>query len=160
MPTGIRSEAHSRALGVALRGNKNAQRHGDRPRAGGTPEYFAWQNMRDRCNNPGHPKFPRYGGRGISVCERWSLFENFLADMGRRPGVGYSIDRIDNDGNYEPGNCRWATRSEQQRNTRRTKLDENAAAYIRASSESLSALGRRFGVNHGAIRAVREGRTW
>lgn len=80
--------------------------------------------MRDRCRNPRASAYALYGGRGISVCARWDKFENFLADMGERPGgpkgsVGYhSLDRIDNDGNYEAGNCRWATPSEQRRNQR------------------------------------------
>ena len=74
--------------------------------------------MRQRCSNPKAGKWSYYGGRGITVCDRWSSFKNFLADMGRRPGAGYSIDRIDNDGNYEPGNCRWATQGEQRRNSR------------------------------------------
>jgi hypothetical protein len=66
------------------------------------------------------PSYPQYGGRGITVCERWrSDFSAFLADMGERPSLDHSIDRLDNDGNYEPGNCRWATRSEQQQNKRR-----------------------------------------
>ena len=84
-----------------------------------TPEFKVWLSMRARCLCKTHKQYAAYGGRGISVCERWmDAFENFYADMGPRPSCQYSIDRINNDGNYEPDNCRWATRKQQQRNTR------------------------------------------
>jgi hypothetical protein len=77
--------------------------------------YAAWKNMRRRCSDPTHENYQRYGGRGIKVCARWESFENFLADMGERP-EGKEIDRKDNNGNYEPGNCRWVTHAENVRN--------------------------------------------
>jgi hypothetical protein len=88
----------------------------------GTREYRLWLGMRDRCENASNPEWGNYGGRGIKVCDRWSDFENFLADMGKRPNRNLSLDRIDNDGNYEPGNVRWATTKEQARNTRRNRV--------------------------------------
>lgn len=82
-----------------------------------TPEYRAWHSMKQRCLNPNCSRWDKYGGRGIAICQIWlDSFEAFLADMGPRPSQDHSIDRVDNDGDYEPGNCRWATRSEQQRN--------------------------------------------
>lgn len=82
------------------------------------PEYIAWENMRKRCNCITDPRYKWYGSRGISVCERWNDFELFLSDIGPRPSPKHTIDRIDNDGNYEPGNVRWTTWAVQQNNRR------------------------------------------
>lgn len=90
---------------------------------GHRPEYNIWCGMKNRCSNPADPVFHRYGGRGINVCDRWrESFTAFFADMGSRPSPDHSIDRIDNDKGYSPGNCRWATRQEQNRNRRDNRL--------------------------------------
>lgn len=87
-----------------------------------TPEFRAWSAMRNRCTNPRNAAYARYGGRGVSVCSRWrESFWAFLEDMGRRPSPMHSLDRINNDGNYEPGNCRWATRRQQLTNYSRNR---------------------------------------
>jgi hypothetical protein len=117
----LRSRA-SRSCGCVHRGEPRISRtqHGGYR----SPEYRAWAHMIERCNNPDVPGYENYGGRGVRVCERWrNSFEDFLSDIGRRPSPRHSIDRFpNNDGNYEPDNCRWATPSEQMRNTRRTRL--------------------------------------
>lgn len=88
-----------------------------------TAEFLAWQHMKQRCYNPTNRYYHCYGGRGISMCRRWlDSFALFLQDVGHRPSLNHSIDRIDNNGNYEPGNVHWSTAKEQSRNTRRTKL--------------------------------------
>ena len=94
-------------------------KHGHASRGGTTRTYYTWTGMIARCTQPHHGHYKYYGARGIKVCDRWlNSFENFLADMGERP-AGRTIDRKNNDGNYEPSNCRWATPKEQVRNQRK-----------------------------------------
>lgn len=102
--------------------SKGKTKHGHSPSTGKkSPEYRTWQAMLSRCRNPNRKHYENYGGRGIQVCERWLRFENFLQDVGLKPSAAHSIDRKDSNGNYEPDNCRWATRFEQNRNRRGVK---------------------------------------
>jgi hypothetical protein len=119
-------------------------------RGGTDAEYSAWQMMKRRCLNPRSRGYENYGGRGIAVCARWETsFEAFLADVGRRPSPDHSLDRFpDNDGDYEPGNVRWATSKEQCRNRRLTRFFEHAG-------ESLTILewSQRSGVPYRTLRS-------
>lgn len=104
-------------------------------------EYAVWAGIKQRCLNPNTKSFPRYGGRGITICERWkNSFTNFYSDMGPRPD-GTSIDRIDNDGHYEPSNCRWAT-EEDQRNNKRS----NYRVAVDGRTLTIAQAARKYGV--------------
>lgn len=92
--------------------------HGHESNGKVSSEYTAWHGMLQRCGNPNHKYYGYYGGRGITVCDSWKDFNNFIADMGSKPSKGHSIDRIENGGNYEPSNCKWATIGEQAANKR------------------------------------------
>ena len=107
-------------------------KHGQATRSRKTSEYGTWQAMIRRCESPKATDYEHYGGRGIAVCERWRSFENFFADMGPKPSPKHSIDRDDNNADYEPRNCRWSTAKEQARNRRRRR-------------DSLDLEGQRFG---------------
>lgn len=103
-------------------GNRDPKHHTYKHGASDKPEYRAWQTMRLRCLNPENPAFPRYGGRGITICDRWKDdFNAFFADVGPKPSPKHELDRRDNDKGYEPGNVRWVTRSENDRNRRNNR---------------------------------------
>lgn len=120
----------------------NTHGESDRKRGTRTVEYSTWSGMITRCENPRSKDYSRYGARGIKVCERWrNCYDNFLKDMGRKPGKSYSLDRINNDGNYEPGNCRWASKKEQSNNQRtNVKLVHNGQTATVAEWAELTGL--------------------
>lgn len=110
-----------------------------------TAEYFIWQQMKNRCLNPKCKRYPLYGGRGIGICERWLKFENFFADMGKRP-VKRSLERKNNDLGYDPDNCKWATQTEQMRNTRR-----NVMITHEGKTQHLQAWCNELGLSHATL---------
>jgi hypothetical protein len=142
----------SRSCGCLPQGNF---RHGHAVAKSPTPEYHCWRGMKARCENPRSAFFAHYGGRGIAVCDRWrENFAAFFADMGPRP-AGTSIDRIDNDGPYSPGNCRWATPTEQARNR-----SNNSVVEYRGERITLTEVAQRTGVRVATVsRRVVAGRT-
>lgn len=101
---------------------QQSTKHGHRIKRKATATYTSWRAMNQRCNNPNNKNYYRYGERGITICQHWSKFLNFLRDMGKRPSKDYSIDRIDNNGNYCKSNCRWATLKQQARNKKNNRL--------------------------------------
>jgi len=122
-------------------------RHGATRGRRATPEYKAWCHIIDRCTNQKYPEFKYYGGRGITICERWRLdFMSFLVDVGSRPSKAHSIDRIDNNAGYFPGNCRWATKSEQTKNRRVTKFIEHNGLTL-----CLTDWARRIGIGESLL---------
>lgn len=124
--------------------------------------YSSWRNMRSRCDCDCMPNYANYGGRGISYDPAWALFPAFLADMGERP-TGTTLARLDNEKPYCKDNCRWATRPEQRRNQRNTKLTAEQARQIRWLVEvgySKSSVARMFGVTPCTVRQIVAGRIW
>jgi hypothetical protein len=115
-----------------------------------------WTAMKQRCLNKNNPSFADYGGRGITVCQRWlDSFQNFLADMGERP-AGMSIDRIDVNGNYEPGNCKWSTPKEQVANRRRKEESEQKNLPVTDRQHEIHAFIKSFLANHKYAPTIRE----
>lgn len=124
---------------------------------------MTWVMMRNRCNSPLARNYHNYGGRGIRVCDRWNSFSVFLEDVGARP-PGTSLDRIDNNGNYEPGNVRWASRRTQILNSRQAKLDVVTAGQVRwltrEGGHTLSAVANAFGIDRNYVCAIGTGKYW
>ena len=135
---------------------RKRERHG----MSNTPTYHSWAMMKQRCLNEKAESFDRYAGRSIGICQRWQdSFVAFLADMGEKP-EGMSLDRIDNDGDYCPENCRWATRTDQNRNNRRVKLSMESARAIRADTRPCPEIAKAYGLSKSCVWAVKKGRTW
>lgn len=125
--------------------------------------YKSWSGMKARCYKTDMQDYPKWGGRGITVCDRWrNSFECFLADMGEKPD-GVTLERINNDGNYEPANCRWATRTDQSRNRGYCRVDEFKARRIRikrAAGATLEALSREYGIAVSHVHRIALGEAW
>ena len=128
-----------------------------------TKAYKAWQQMKQRCTNPNAQYFHRWGGRGITFCSDWERFDKFLADMGE-PSAGMSLDRIDNDGNYEPSNCRWATNKEQSQNTSFNVLNAEAVKVIKYMLKhkkcTQAKLAMAYRISKSNISHIHRGKTW
>ncbi len=138
--------ALARRMGIKCGKDSGGYKHGDACRGKRTAENSIWAAMRDRCNNPANNNFMHYGARGITVCERWNLFENFIADMGCRPSNKHSIERINNNGNYCAENCKWATRVEQANNTRR-----NHILIFQGVSDTVAGWANKLGISYTSL---------
>ena len=121
--------------------------------------YSSWEHMKKRCFNPNFKQYHDYGGDGITVCEEWMSFEQFYEDMGDPP-PGYTLDRIDNDGDYNKANCRWATRAQQTQNRRNVKLNWDKVNFIRNSTHSAANLAAAFEVSSTVIYNIRKNKIW
>lgn len=130
---------------TTIRPVKGRIAHGNAKRGLHSGAYRSWAAMKGRCNNPKNNRWPRYGGRGITICERWRKFENFLADMGPRP-TGMTLERKNNNGPYEPDNCWWATVGQQARNRR-----NNHTITVGDESLTLAQWQERTGMSHATL---------
>ena len=128
-------------------------KHGHNKQDGRSTEYITWDSMIGRCMRPNAAGYKNYGGRGITVCERWMKFENFLEDMGRKPDPLCQIDRIDNNGIYEPGNCQWSTPKENARNKRNTKYFTYNATSGLVEEGTLGFFAEKYGIKFETLRA-------
>jgi predicted XRE-type DNA-binding protein len=145
-------------------------RHGDptyckRHGKTGSPEYMTWRSMINRCTNPEHKNYKHYGGRGIKICHRWrTSFINFYSDMGSKPFDSAQIDRIDNDGDYEPGNCRWVSCAENNRKSSRIVLSLKIAREIRnkikSNNISQRQIATEYGTDQSTVSRIITNRIW
>jgi len=136
----------SKSCGCYQKENPGHFKHGHTKKNYATSTYYIWAEMIQRCFTPTHKRFNDYGGRGITVCNRWRDFQNFLSDMGEKP-ESKSLDRMDNNGNYEPGNCRWATKDEQINNTR-----QNVYIDIGEIRITMKQFSRAYGIPYARFR--------
>ena len=148
--------SESKSCGCSRVNNGRKPIHGECKKEKRSKEWIAWKSMKGRCNNPNNEDYSNYGGRGITVCDKWNhSFESFLEDVGRAPSLAHTIDRKDNDGNYEPGNVRWATRSEQTKNSRRARL-----IVFRGRTMNLCDWAKETGINRKTIQMRLDRSDW
>ena len=162
--TGHLRSGHTQSCGCLqrARARKAATKHGKCY----TPMYVIWAGIRQRCRDTGCPAYRYYGGRGIRVCERWlNSVDAFIADMGPRPSARHSVDRIDNDGDYTPENCRWATDEVQNRDKRGAKnhnarVTADIVRAIRASDRPPKELAAKYGIDPSNVSYITRRKTW
>ncbi|MET3998844.1 hypothetical protein [Marinobacterium sp. MBR-109] len=146
------------------RGNKRPGKDHNRFKHGmaGTSTYKSWLAMKKRCLNPDCKDYPNWGGRGITICNEWMDFNNFLRDMGEKP-KGMTLERVNNDDDYKPGNCIWASRTAQSRNRRYTKMSAEQAAELKADREAgmtYPVLSEKYGISISHAHRIASGDSW
>lgn len=141
----------------------NKLQHGGARKGDHIPEYAVWTSMKQRCNDPNLISYKNYGGRGITVCDRWLDFGNFMEDMGPRPTLRHTIERLDNNRGYSPDNCVWMLYAEQARNKRTVKLNAEAVKAIRymlAKGVKQGMLAGLYGVSQATVSLIKRGKNW